>query len=124
AGESVYPDTHSAHFVFNCRNRRTCADARIACIFSSGEEDQSSQIDQKPRRPNIADFICFNHTGLACLEDCFMADIVIELQNVSYRYPVSDDYVLNDVSFTIEKGKFTAIIGNNASGKTTLCNAI
>ncbi|KOF09827.1 ABC transporter ATP-binding protein [Planococcus glaciei] len=53
-----------------------------------------------------------------------MADIVIELQNVSYRYPVSDDYVLKDVSFTIEKGKFTAIIGNNASGKTTLCNAI
>lgn len=53
-----------------------------------------------------------------------MADIVIELQNVSYRYPVSDDYVLKNVSFTIEKGKFTAIIGNNASGKTTLCNAI
>ncbi|MDN7228078.1 ABC transporter ATP-binding protein [Planococcus sp. N064] len=53
-----------------------------------------------------------------------MADIVIELQNVSYRYPVSDDYVLKDVSFTIEKGKFTAIIGNNAAGKTTLCNAI
>jgi len=53
-----------------------------------------------------------------------MADIVIELQNVSYRYPVSDDYILKDVSFTVEKGKFTAIIGNNASGKTTLCNAI
>lgn len=53
-----------------------------------------------------------------------MAAVVIELQNVSYRYPVSDDYVLKNVSFTIERGKFTAIIGNNASGKTTLCNAI
>ena len=50
--------------------------------------------------------------------------IIIDFKNVSYRYPVSDDYVLKNVSFSIEKGKFTAIIGNNGSGKTTLCNTI
>ncbi|WKA56874.1 ABC transporter ATP-binding protein [Planococcus shenhongbingii] len=53
-----------------------------------------------------------------------MAADMIDLKNVSYRYPVSDDYVLKNVSFSIEKGKFTAIIGNNSSGKTTLCNTI
>ncbi|MGK7377500.1 energy-coupling factor ABC transporter ATP-binding protein [Planococcus sp. 1R117A] len=53
-----------------------------------------------------------------------MAANMIDLKNVSYRYPVSDDYVLKNVSFSIEKGKFTAIIGNNSSGKTTLCNTI
>lgn len=50
--------------------------------------------------------------------------VMIDLKNVSYRYPVSDDFVLKNVSFSIEKGKFTAIIGNNGSGKTTLCNTI
>lgn len=50
--------------------------------------------------------------------------VMIDLKNVSYRYPVSDDFVLKNVSFSIERGKFTAIIGNNGSGKTTLCNTI
>ncbi|MET1013569.1 MAG: ABC transporter ATP-binding protein [Paenisporosarcina sp.] len=50
--------------------------------------------------------------------------VMIDLKNVSYRYPVSDDFVLKNISFSIEKGKFTGIIGNNGSGKTTLCNTI
>jgi energy-coupling factor transport system ATP-binding protein len=50
--------------------------------------------------------------------------VMIDLNNVSYRYPVSDAFVLKNISFSIEKGKFTGIIGNNGSGKTTLCNTI
>ncbi|MET0786016.1 MAG: ABC transporter ATP-binding protein [Paenisporosarcina sp.] len=50
--------------------------------------------------------------------------VMIDLKNVSYRYPGSDDFVLKNISFSIEKGKFTGIIGNNGSGKTTLCNTI
>ncbi|WP_409272767.1 energy-coupling factor ABC transporter ATP-binding protein [Neobacillus sp. SCS-31] len=49
---------------------------------------------------------------------------IIELKNVSYRYPVGDHQVLQNISFKVEKGQFTAIIGNNGSGKTTLCNTI
>lgn len=49
---------------------------------------------------------------------------MIDLKNVSYRYPVSEDFALKNISFSIEKGKLTAIIGNNGSGKTTLCNTI
>jgi energy-coupling factor transport system ATP-binding protein len=49
---------------------------------------------------------------------------IIEMKNVSYRYPVGDGNVLKNISLNIEKGSFTAIVGNNGSGKTTLCNAI
>lgn len=45
-------------------------------------------------------------------------DIIIE--NLSFRYtPISDD-VLDNVSFTIPRGKTTAIVGTSGSGKTTL----
>jgi len=57
------------------------------------------------------------------MEDTRMNSI-IEMKNVSYRYPVADDWIIKNASFAIEKGKFTAIIGNNGSGKTTLCNII
>ncbi|MFC4354238.1 energy-coupling factor ABC transporter ATP-binding protein [Chryseomicrobium palamuruense] len=49
---------------------------------------------------------------------------IIELKNVSYRYPVGDEKVLKDIHLSIEKGSFTAIVGNNGSGKTTLCNTL
>lgn len=44
----------------------------------------------------------------------------IAIENVSFRYtPILDD-VLSDVSFIIERGKTTAIVGTSGSGKTTL----
>lgn len=49
---------------------------------------------------------------------------IIEIKNMSYRYPVSDDFCLKNITFSIQKGAFTAIVGNNGAGKTTLCNAI
>lgn len=48
----------------------------------------------------------------------------IELKNVTYTYPLADEPCIRDVSLSIEKGKFYAIIGANGSGKTTLCNII
>jgi ATP-binding cassette, subfamily B, bacterial len=45
----------------------------------------------------------------------------IVLQHVSFRYGGSDSpFVLKDVSFTIQEGKVTAIVGTSGSGKTTL----
>lgn len=49
---------------------------------------------------------------------------IIQLENVSYRYPVGDEWVLKDISVNIKKGSFVSIVGNNGSGKTTLCNII
>lgn len=42
----------------------------------------------------------------------------IEVKNVSFKY--NDEYVLKDLSFTINKGEVIAIIGPSGSGKSTL----
>ena len=48
---------------------------------------------------------------------------IVEFRNVTFRYPDSsedDDNTLEDVSFTAEPGKTTAIIGATGSGKSTI----
>jgi len=49
---------------------------------------------------------------------------LIEINDLSYRYPTGDDFSLKNINLKIEKGEFVAVIGANGSGKTTLCNAI
>ncbi len=44
----------------------------------------------------------------------------IEFKNVSFKYPNSENYALENVSFTIKIPEKTAIIGLNGAGKTTL----
>lgn len=48
----------------------------------------------------------------------------IEIKNFSYKYPMEDKNVLENLNLKIEKGEFWAVIGKNGSGKTTLCNAL
>lgn len=47
-------------------------------------------------------------------------DKIIELKNVSYCYPNSQPPVLKNLSFSIQKGTFVAIMGHTGAGKTTL----
>ncbi|MBQ7891303.1 MAG: energy-coupling factor transporter ATPase [Erysipelotrichaceae bacterium] len=47
---------------------------------------------------------------------------VIELKNVSFKY--DEEYVVKNVSFSIEKGSYTTIIGHNGSGKSTIAKLI
>ncbi|MGG3308716.1 ABC transporter ATP-binding protein [Paenibacillus lautus] len=49
---------------------------------------------------------------------------VVEIKNLSYKYPIENKEVLRDISLNIEKGKLYALIGHNGAGKTTLCNTI
>src|SRR5258705_4458752 len=46
---------------------------------------------------------------------------IIEIENLTYRYPHTDQPALSELSFQIEAGKFVAIIGANGAGKSTLC---
>ena len=52
----------------------------------------------------------------------------IEVRNLSYTYEgygdVPDVMALKNVSFTVERGSFTAILGHNGSGKSTLANVL
>jgi ATP-binding cassette subfamily B protein len=41
-------------------------------------------------------------------------------EKVSFKYPESDNYVLNNISFTLRKGEKMALVGENGAGKTTL----
>jgi ATP-binding cassette, subfamily B, bacterial MsbA len=48
----------------------------------------------------------------------------IEYRHVSFRYPVSNRPVLDDVSFRIEPGETLALVGASGSGKTTAANLL
>ena len=49
---------------------------------------------------------------------------VVSFNNVSFKYPGAEENVLENISFTAEPGKTTAIIGSTGSGKSTLVNLI
>jgi ATP-binding cassette subfamily B multidrug efflux pump len=49
----------------------------------------------------------------------------IEFRNVSFKYdPEATDYILKDVSFSVEAGQSLAIVGATGSGKTTIVNLL
>ncbi|HSP28169.1 MAG TPA: ABC transporter ATP-binding protein [Ilumatobacteraceae bacterium] len=48
----------------------------------------------------------------------------LEFRNVEFAYPGADRPVLHDLSFLVEAGTTTAIIGSTGSGKTTLVNLV
>ena len=45
---------------------------------------------------------------------------LIDLENVSFRYPKASEKALDGVSLSIPKGSFFALLGPNGAGKTTL----
>lgn len=49
---------------------------------------------------------------------------LVELKNVTFQYPGAEQPSLKNVSLTIEKGDFIAIMGGNGSGKTTMCKLL
>ena len=49
---------------------------------------------------------------------------VYRIENISFKYPGSEHYVLENVSASFEKGKVYVIVGENGGGKSTLCNLI
>lgn len=48
----------------------------------------------------------------------------IELKDVTYTYPLMKQPALKNITASFEHGKFYGVIGENAGGKTTLCNLI
>jgi len=48
----------------------------------------------------------------------------VEFRGAGFHYPGAERAVLSDVSFLVERGQTTAIIGSSGAGKTTLVNLI
>ncbi len=48
----------------------------------------------------------------------------IEFENVHFKYPGSEEYVLKNINLMIKAGSNVAIVGRTGSGKTTLVNLI
>ena len=51
-------------------------------------------------------------------------DIAIEFKNVCFKYPSSDKYILDNISFSINPGETVALVGKSGSGKTTILDLI
>ncbi|MDO5028898.1 MAG: ABC transporter ATP-binding protein [Bacillota bacterium] len=48
----------------------------------------------------------------------------IEFKNVSFSYPVSQEIVLDNLSFKLEKGQRLALVGVNGAGKSTIAKLL
>ncbi len=48
----------------------------------------------------------------------------VEVQGLRFRYPGSEDWVLQDVGFVAEPGQMIALVGRSGSGKSTLASLI
>jgi len=53
-----------------------------------------------------------------------MGKVIAALEQVSYKYPRSHDFVLSNIQLQIENGEFLGLVGPTGAGKTTLCLAL
>lgn len=63
-------------------------------------------------------------TASQMADDCELTLEELEVKNVSFRYPESDNYVLKNVNLKLHAGEKLAIVGENGSGKTTLIKLV
>ncbi len=70
-------------------------------------------IDTKPNIKNVENPVSINE---------FKSEIIFE--HVYFKYNGSEEFVLNDINFKVEKGKIVALVGSSGAGKTTLVDLI
>lgn len=49
---------------------------------------------------------------------------IVNLQNVTYKYPLTSSPALQNIDLQVEVGEFVALIGPNDAGKSTLCYTV
>src|SRR5215208_1301024 len=46
---------------------------------------------------------------------------IVNLQDVTYKYPLTDSPALQNINLHVKEGEFVAVVGPNGAGKSTLC---
>ncbi len=49
---------------------------------------------------------------------------IVNLQNVTYKYPLTNSPALQNINLQVNEGEFVALIGPNGAGKSALCYTI
>ena len=49
---------------------------------------------------------------------------MLTVEHLKYKYPLTKQLALDDISFTIQPGEFIGVIGENGAGKSSLCQAL
>ena len=52
------------------------------------------------------------------------ASMAVEVKNLTYVYPGTNQPAISDINFTVPKGQFVAMIGQNGGGKTTIMKCL
>ena len=100
----------------------TSATLSVALSFSAIINTINSYVSIFIPRINITrEFLGWREEGSGSLptSDVLMG-FDIEFKNVTFKYPNSDNVVLSNVSFKINRGEKIAIVGVNGAGKTTI----
>jgi ATP-binding cassette, subfamily B (MDR/TAP), member 1 len=64
-----------------------------------------------------------DHLGGAVIPNA-EGGVKIELRNLKFKYPTRDTPVFNDLSLSIEKGHFAALVGASGCGKTSIISLL
>lgn len=73
-----------------------------------------------PMLQTYLDFMALPEAENAGTLDVPDGDLTFTFDNVSFRYPDTDNYVLKNLCFSVKPGEKLAVVGVNGSGKTTM----
>ncbi|EOO13665.1 hypothetical protein IGA_04569 [Bacillus cereus HuA3-9] len=54
------------------------------------------------------------------VEQCERQEVILSAEHISFQYEKNSPLILRDLTVNIEKGKWTALVGKNGTGKSTL----
>ena len=102
----------------------TCASSIIR-MSSSLAELMSALASSQYNARYCRDYVRFMETGRKRYEGTLPVEkrkdnrFSVEFENVSFRYPGSEEYVIRNLNLKLLIGEWIAIVGRNGSGKTT-----
>jgi ATP-binding cassette subfamily B protein len=113
---------------YNILQSAMAASERVFKLLDTAAEIKQPAVTKKPQGPGRIDFdhVWFAYRTVPFVEREGAAEREGEEadQSVSGAEPGEPDWVLRDVSFTLEPGETVAVVGHTGAGKTTLISLL